>query len=248
MKLVEEEKEKIELFDEKAIQAFFDAIRTRRSIREFTGERIPDEDLEKILDAARYAPSPENMQMWRYVVIRDDQELKDLIADIAVDAASEVFGSVPYELTQARLWYLSDKYRPATFETMRDGSLFDYPKYADVVIIGCGSETFHDSPLVYPQEYFGSIVVGMGILQMWIAAHVMGYGAGYQAFPIMEPRRCELICDRIGIPRTWTPLATLSIGVPKAKRMLGPSRFSIESVFYSERWGKVLRRLAFKEE
>jgi len=50
-----------------------DAIKTRRNIREFTGERIPDEDIKKLLDAARYAPSPENLQMWRYVVIRDDE-------------------------------------------------------------------------------------------------------------------------------------------------------------------------------
>ncbi|MBU7048220.1 MAG: nitroreductase family protein, partial [Theionarchaea archaeon] len=70
----------------------FEAIRTRRSIREFTGEKIPDEDLEKILDAARYAPSPENMQMWRYVIVRDDQELKDFIAEVSKNAASEVFG------------------------------------------------------------------------------------------------------------------------------------------------------------
>jgi nitroreductase len=32
-----------------------DATKTRRSTREFTGKRIPDEDVEKILDAARCA-------------------------------------------------------------------------------------------------------------------------------------------------------------------------------------------------
>jgi nitroreductase len=57
-----------------------EAIKTRRSVREFTSQRIPDEHIEMILDAARYAPSPENLQMWRYVVIREDQEMKDLIA------------------------------------------------------------------------------------------------------------------------------------------------------------------------
>ncbi len=32
-------------------------IRERRSIREFTGEKIPDEHIEMILEAARHAPS-----------------------------------------------------------------------------------------------------------------------------------------------------------------------------------------------
>jgi nitroreductase len=188
------------------------------------------------------------MQMWRYVVIRDDEELKQFIAEVSRQAAAELFGSAPYELTQGRLWYVPDGNRPATFEDMRLGDLFSYPQDADVVIIGCGSETFHDSPLIYELEYFGSIVVAMGVLNMWYAAHALGYGAGFQAFPIMEPRRNELICDRIGIPRSWVPVASLSIGVPKRPRMLGPSRFPLESVFYSERWGNPYRRLAFREE
>lgn len=226
----------------------FEAVRTRRSIRDFTGEKIPDEDLEKILDAARYAPSPENMQMWRYVVIREDQELKKFVADVSRQAASELFGSAPYEITQGRIWYVPDHNRPATFEDMRRGDLFEYPQDADVVIIGCGSETFHDSPLIYELEYFGSIVVAMGILNMWYAAHALGYGAGYQALPVMEPRRCELLCEKIGVPRTWIPVATLSIGVPKIPRMLGPSRFPLESVFYCERWGNPYKRIAFRDD
>ncbi len=48
-------------------------IRERRSIREFTGEKIPDDHIELILEAARHAPSPENMLMMRFIVIRDDQ-------------------------------------------------------------------------------------------------------------------------------------------------------------------------------
>jgi nitroreductase len=157
---------------------------------------------------------------YKRIAFRKDQELKDFMADVSKQGASELFGSAPYELTQGRLWYVPDHNRPATFEDMRLGDLFAYPKDADVVIIGCGSETFHDSPLIYELEYFGAIVVAMGILNMWYAAHALGYGAGYQALPVMEPRRCELLCDKIGIPRSWIPLATLSIGVPKKPRML----------------------------
>ena len=73
-----------------ATNQLVELIRMRRSIRHMTGERIPDDDLELILDAARYAPSPENMQRWRYVIIREDKEMKRSIADISQEAARYV--------------------------------------------------------------------------------------------------------------------------------------------------------------
>ena len=225
-----------------------DAIRTRRSIREFTGESIPDEDIERILDAARYAPSPENMQMWRYVVIRDDQELKTFIGELAQETARIAFGGTPFEATSGRLWYLPDHRRPATYEIMRDGSLFRYPEKADTVIVCCGSEGWHDSHFQYPNWLFGSVVTAMGIMNMWLMAHVMGYGVGYEALPLSDPRHMYQICDRLGIPRTWDPISCLAIGVPIQKRMLGPSRWPLEGVMYSERWGNPYRRIAFRDE
>ena len=43
---------------------FFDAVRRRRSIRRFRPDPVPEEDLLRMLDAARLAPSPENSQPW----------------------------------------------------------------------------------------------------------------------------------------------------------------------------------------
>jgi nitroreductase len=221
-------------------------IRMRRSIRHMTGERIPDEDLELIIDAARYAPSPENMQMWRYILIRDDTEMKRIIADISQEAAQYVFGNFPYEATQGRLWYLPDANRPGIYEEMRDGSLFRYPEKADAVIICCASETWHDSTAMYPNELCGSVVVAMGVMNMWLVAHSMGYACAYQAVPFVDKRHVEFICDKIGIPRTWTPIAAFCIGVPEKPRMLGPSRWPLEGSFYAERWGIPYQRLAFR--
>lgn len=225
-----------------------DAIKTRRSIRDFTGQPIPDEHIETILDAARYAPSPENIQMWRYIVIRKDQKLKNLIAELSIEMAKQIFGAQPYELTGGRLWYLPDRFRPIEFEKIRDGSLFTYPKYADTVVIGFGSEFFHDAHLPYDLRLFGSVVVGMGMLQMWLVAHALGYGCGWMALAISDARHKELLCDKLGVPRTWEPIGVLCIGVPKEKRMLGPSRFAMEGAMYSERWGNPYRRLAFRKE
>lgn len=54
-------------------EPFFDVIKTRRSIRRYKPYDIPNSDLEKILDTARLAPSTNNSQSWRFIVVKDPQ-------------------------------------------------------------------------------------------------------------------------------------------------------------------------------
>ncbi len=56
----------------------FKAILTRRSIRKYTNKKIPEDQINKILKAAMYAPSAFNNQPWQYIVI-DKRELLDEI-------------------------------------------------------------------------------------------------------------------------------------------------------------------------
>lgn len=48
-----------------------EAIRKRRSIREYQNKEVEEEKLKKILEAGRLAPSASNRQEWRYIVVRD---------------------------------------------------------------------------------------------------------------------------------------------------------------------------------
>jgi nitroreductase len=57
----------------------FETIFTRRSIRNFTGKPIPKEDLKKIVDAGRLAPSATNRQMWDFIVITREEILNDIL-------------------------------------------------------------------------------------------------------------------------------------------------------------------------
>lgn len=50
------------------------AIRQRRSVREFTGERVSDGDVRNIVDAARWAPSGLNNQPWRFMIVRGGEK------------------------------------------------------------------------------------------------------------------------------------------------------------------------------
>jgi len=52
-------------------EATMKVIQDRRSIREWTEEPISEEDLQMILESGRQAPSGENAQPWRFIVVRD---------------------------------------------------------------------------------------------------------------------------------------------------------------------------------
>ena len=52
-----------------------EAIKTRRSIRKFTDEPVPMEKIEKILEAAMWAPSGQNLQPWYFVVLTKEEDL-----------------------------------------------------------------------------------------------------------------------------------------------------------------------------
>ncbi|OPZ14381.1 MAG: NADH dehydrogenase [candidate division BRC1 bacterium ADurb.BinA364] len=55
-----------------------DAIRLRRSIREYKSDPIPDDLLERMLEAIRLAPSACNNQPWRFVVVRNAATMQAL--------------------------------------------------------------------------------------------------------------------------------------------------------------------------
>ena len=59
-----------------------EAIKTRRSVRRYTVEPIPDEILEDIIDCARLAPTARNEQPWTFVVITDP-EVRERLAQEA---------------------------------------------------------------------------------------------------------------------------------------------------------------------
>jgi len=57
-----------------------EALRTRRSVRQWTAEPIPDEQLRGLIESAVSAPSAGNSQPWAFVIIREPGQLKRLRA------------------------------------------------------------------------------------------------------------------------------------------------------------------------
>ena len=62
---------------------FMEIIKGRRSIRRFQAKEIPDENLNTILEAVRWAPSWANTQCWEVVVVKDPsikQRLQEILS------------------------------------------------------------------------------------------------------------------------------------------------------------------------
>lgn len=60
-----------------------DAIRNRRSVRSYSDKKIGRQDIEKILEAAIWAPSGKNGQPWRFQII-EDKELICALSEFSV--------------------------------------------------------------------------------------------------------------------------------------------------------------------
>jgi nitroreductase len=84
----------------------FEAIRKRRSVRSYTGEAIPKEDLEKIVDAGRLAATGSNKQPWDFIVVTDRDTIDKLrIASSWMDKAGAVIAVV---LDPSSRWWVED--------------------------------------------------------------------------------------------------------------------------------------------
>ncbi len=62
----------------------FEAIKKRRSIRAFKNIDVSDEIVEKLIDAARWAPSAGNIQPWEFIVVRN-LDAKRRLAEAALN-------------------------------------------------------------------------------------------------------------------------------------------------------------------
>ena len=58
-------------------------ISQRKSVRNYLDKNIPDEDLRKILEAGRLAPSWMNVQSWKFILVKSEEN-KDLLSELSI--------------------------------------------------------------------------------------------------------------------------------------------------------------------
>jgi len=83
-----------------------EAIRRRRSVRNYTGEPIPKEDLERIVDAGRLAASGSNLQPWDFIVVTDQAMINKL--KVAADWMDKAGAIIAVVMDSSSRWWLED--------------------------------------------------------------------------------------------------------------------------------------------
>ena len=71
----------------------YEAIKSRKTVREFEDETIPTEILERIISAAFKAPTNDHMRDWHYIIVRDRNmaaKLLDIIPKCISDEEMEI--------------------------------------------------------------------------------------------------------------------------------------------------------------
>lgn len=109
------------------IDEFLELVRKRRNVRKFKTDPIPDECIEKIIEAARWAQSGANAQPWEFIVVKN-QDTKNKIADLYVEHTKQA-----WDIEKTRI-------RELRHPAFRDGPREGLPAFKDapVLIVICG--------------------------------------------------------------------------------------------------------------
>jgi len=133
----------------------------RRSIRSFTSDPIPQEHVDRILEAGRWAPSSANSQPWDFILVTDD-----VIRQGIYDNVLKVIEKI---------------------KTLRDFPFLqsfraEYVLQAPLNIVVCGDPRFTRVSIMDGVDsqieefvFWGS--VSLAVQNMWLAAHCLGLGA-----------------------------------------------------------------------
>jgi coenzyme F420-0:L-glutamate ligase/coenzyme F420-1:gamma-L-glutamate ligase len=183
-------------------------LRTRRSIRRFRPDPVPDALIQAILSTATYAPSAHNRQPWRFVVMTDQAAKARLAEAMAQD----------FERDLGR-----DGIAPEKIQAMVKRSK-ERITSAPVAILLCLDMSEMDS---YPDEKRQQAERMMAVqsvaaagLQLLLAAHAEGLGGVWVCSPLFAQ---ETIRKALDLSEVWEPQAMFFVGypdeLPKSKEM-----------------------------
>ena len=130
----------------------FELIQQRRTVspNQYSKQPITEQELQKILESANWAPNHKNTEPWRFKVMRGESRLK--LADFLVEKNAE----------------LEDK--PSSFKSKKISSKFEN---SHTVIAIC----IQKSPKGKPPEWEEISAVAMAVQNMWLACTALEIGA-----------------------------------------------------------------------
>ena len=232
-------------------------IKNRRAIRDYDTKRdVPDELVYQVIEAGGFAPSAENQQPWRVIVVRD-KKIQEFIGQKAVDRTIELFGrATPREELERRLSYIKSKSSlERTIDILISGERFEYIKgnpetYGAPVLlvlaidqthVGNSQATLRGTGGVYgwssPRH---AVIAGAMMMQnMTLAAAALGLGSCISSVQLDHFDDVGEISEMLEIPYPhWVPILCLTLGYALNERTLGPPRQPPEEVAFLNKWGE----------
>ena len=193
--------------------------RSRRSIRFFKNDTIPDEHIKMILEAARWAPSPSNSQPWEFIVIRDPKVKEDL--QNTMDRVAKT---------------VRQKYPQFPWHTIaRDPKMISE---AAVIVAVCAD--FNRKEIakynIMPPEHKRNIVswsVAAAIQNMMLMAAALGIGSVW-----ISPLWVEGITQLLHIPETLELFTLLPLGYPTGSNLGQPRRRPIKTMVHYDKFNQ----------
>ncbi|KEO84489.1 nitroreductase family protein [Tumebacillus flagellatus] len=208
-------------------QELLQLIATRRSIRKWTDQEVPDELIHQALTAATWAPNGGNFQPWHFVVVKN-RELIQKMAD-AVQEKTLLMASwpeaEPFREHVERWKTSSDFFRtaPACIAVY----MGDYRSIADRLLAARGREDA-DAAAMQDARHLGSSrlqTIAGAIMQMLLMFHAQGLGAVWMAGPQQAKQEIEAILPPV---EGMDFVALVPVGYPAQERTL--TRKPVEEV------------------
>ena len=182
-----------------------DIVKTRRSIRRYKREPVPDELLMKIMEAGRWAPSGDNNQPWRFIVVRDP-EIMDKLGKIAKEGSGRRFAAEFFTgRMQERFAKLKDpEKRKKAFVKLTTGDVSAFLAEAPVIIVVCAKLDVWDVP-------YDSAMCAQNMMLM---AHSLGLSTCCVVAPVSDMRDDIKAMDLLKIPHGYKIALPIAVGWP----------------------------------
>lgn len=189
-------------------------LRSRRSVRRFRPEPIPDATVERMLATAVCAPSAHNRQPWRFCVVRS-AETKSRLADaMAADFRRDlVKDNLPAEEVERRV------------ETSR-ARINNCPLVIVMSMDASEMDVYPDALRREAERMMAVQSTAAAGLQLLLAAHAEGLAGVWTCGPLFA---ADTVRGALGLDPAWEPQAMFFIGQPGDEPRLKESK-PLESV------------------
>jgi F420 biosynthesis protein FbiB-like protein len=174
-------------------------MRTRRSVRRFKADPIPDSVIEDILATATFAPSAHNRQPWRFAVLTELHVKEKLAESMAKNFQQELEAdSLPPEEISMRVTRSKDRILSAPLVVILSMDMSDMDAYPD--------RRRKKAEFVMATQSAAN--AGM---QLLLAAHAEGLGGVWVCSPLFAQ---ETVREVLHLPKSWEPQAMFLLGYP----------------------------------